>query len=169
MPIVTDRQYLGMKKKLARMQGDAADYAKRAKKNKGDIHIAGMLFDINRDIQAFSHALRKHRKKLLDAHRKAKRAITKEEARCCIIATDPTKVVDWIVRMDTIRACALLDKMDNLSSALILTFLMLRSKDQKCVKSGDIFNRAHVLEIGGTEGVTCARDNLFKKTGVFLI
>lgn len=83
-------------------------------------------------------------------------------------ADDPCVATDIICTLNSVDACAALDKIFPLFAALIIGVLTIRAREKNDPKAQEILTRARELEIQGTKGICHERDEFFKRTGIFI-
>ena len=95
-----------------------------------------------------------------------KQSTTPEMVRKIEETTSPSIAADLISEYGPHQACALLDSMSPLGAAFILLVLRTRVRDDK--RAEEIVDLVKTLQLRATRGLTEAREETYRRTGVFL-
>ena len=99
-------------------------------------------------------------------HEHCKREVKPEQIRGIENAADPFSAAKIVLMHDSEMACAILDSMSPLGAAFVLLIFETVFKDDERARL--IVGRAKFLEIRGANGLTQARDEMFKMTGILI-
>ncbi|GEM_PF-1446487 len=107
-------------------------------------------------------------------HEKLKKLVTKEEIERTQSFDTPQMATERILCMTPPKACALIDCLDPLTAAFVIVVIRELAHDYSSgvlpnITSNAILDRAEKLDIKGLKGLCHARDEVYKKTGVFLV
>ncbi|MBX4210891.1 hypothetical protein KW783_02890 [Candidatus Parcubacteria bacterium] len=100
-------------------------------------------------------------------HLDAKKQVPKEVIKKVESEKDMIKAAKYILRQDTIKACAILDMLWGVQSAILLGVFI--SVFRKNVRSKKLLRRARYLKIRGTKGLGYERNKYYRETGCLLI
>jgi|SRR5579872_227404 len=103
----------------------------------------------------------------LREHWDAKEKITQELVDKVQKVKEPMDAVKIVCSYTVVEACALLDSLIPLFSALILVVINMNSRNGD-IKAQQIIKRAKKLQIRGIKGVCHARNQFFEETGIFV-
>jgi hypothetical protein len=102
-----------------------------------------------------------------DEHLEIKKRVTKIDIERIVRLETPSLAAEEVMKHHVNEACALIDSLDPLSAAFVI--LILRERKETSSRVKEVLERAEKLEIQGLKGLCHARDEVYRKTGVFLV
>ena len=98
------------------------------------------------------------------SHEWYRKKITAEEVAKIEGSSNPISAAESVMRQPDGRACAIIDSMSPLGAAFVLLILKTVMKDNP--KARQVLALAGLLQIRGTQGLTLARDEMLRATGI---